>query len=138
MNILTWNEKEGSGALQVSTVYGSDFSDLINVKPTFSFDFTNFEYIEINGSFKVDGRPMTEDQKNEIRSELGKVVPPENWVKLVKSAASEQYLKDTDWYVLRLIETGKAIPQEIRDNRKSHRNFISNIKNNIETKVEAL
>lgn len=35
-----------------------------------------------------------------------------------------QYLEDTDWYVIRNHETGKAIPQEILDKRAEAREKI--------------
>lgn len=35
------------------------------------------------------------------------------------------YLRSTDWYVLRMIETGKEIPEVITENRKNARLTIS-------------
>lgn len=34
------------------------------------------------------------------------------------------YLKETDWYVLRYQETGKAIPQDVLDERQAARDRI--------------
>jgi hypothetical protein len=37
---------------------------------------------------------------------------------------SQEYLKSTDWYVVRQQETGVAIPQDILDARQAARNTI--------------
>nr|BFD39992.1 hypothetical protein FFPRI1PSEUD_14910 [Pseudomonas sp. FFPRI_1] len=36
-----------------------------------------------------------------------------------------KYLSDTDWYVMRLVETGKAIPEDIAAKRAEARTTIS-------------
>jgi len=36
-----------------------------------------------------------------------------------------QYLKDTDWYVTRQVETGKPIPEEVRTARQAAREQLS-------------
>lgn len=44
---------------------------------------------------------------------------------LHKNNAARQYLTDTDWYVIRNIETGKPIPGEVLEKRSNARNLIS-------------
>lgn len=40
------------------------------------------------------------------------------------NAAARRYLGDTDWYVIRQVETGVAVPQEILDKRAAARESI--------------
>ncbi len=37
----------------------------------------------------------------------------------------KKYLKDTDWYAVRLVETGKPIPEDILQARKLAREYLS-------------
>ena len=39
----------------------------------------------------------------------------------------QSYLKNTDWYSIREAETGKPMPDEIRKNRQSARDRISEL-----------
>ena len=39
--------------------------------------------------------------------------------------AAQAYLRETDWYVIRLAETGAEIPEEIRTERNTARNNIT-------------
>lgn len=41
------------------------------------------------------------------------------------SAEAHAYLRDTDWYVTRQIETGKPIPDEVREKREAARGRVS-------------
>ena len=40
------------------------------------------------------------------------------------NAEAQNYLKKTDWYVLRFADNGKPIPQEIKDKRQQARESI--------------
>ena len=42
----------------------------------------------------------------------------------VELAKAKQYLIDTDWYVIRKIETGKEIPEDILQKRSSARDIL--------------
>ena len=66
MNILTWHAPSNNGAFQKVTEFGI-FSDLITVKPVFSFDFTSMSYNETNGDFNIDGTAMTDEQIAEAK-----------------------------------------------------------------------
>lgn len=83
INILTWHAPSNNGAFQKNTELGI-FSDMLMVKPTFSFEFTNMNYIEQNGTFNVDGQPMTEAQKAEVLSAINAQVVGIEWYKQVK------------------------------------------------------
>lgn len=38
---------------------------------------------------------------------------------------AKEYLKSTDWYVIRQIETGEAIPESVKESRQSARQTLS-------------
>lgn len=40
-----------------------------------------------------------------------------------KRLDSENYLRNTDWYVIRSLETGKAIPDDILEKRNEARKY---------------
>lgn len=82
-NILTWYAPSNNGAFQKNTELGI-FSDMLTVKPTFSFAFTSMNYIEQNGTFNIDGQPMTDAQKAEVLSVINAKVVGIEWYKQVK------------------------------------------------------
>lgn len=59
---------------------------------------------------------------NLIRSE---VVDPAV-LQIMKNESNLAYLAETDWYVVRKSETGKAIPEEILTKRQAARAAINN------------
>lgn len=79
MNILTWLDTLGNGAFQKPIDATSIFSDKIEVKPTFSFQFTNLQFIEQNNTYKIDGVEMTAEQKTEVTNYIDSVMPPFAW-----------------------------------------------------------
>lgn len=127
MNILTWDDTTQSGAFQNSNVDGI-FSDMVTVKPVLSFEFTNLQYISINNTFTVDGRELTAAEKAEIETIINQVTPPTGWTYGVRSAASNRYLRDTDWYVIRQLELGTPIPADIVTERQAARDQINGLK----------
>lgn len=58
-------------------------------------------------------------------------LPPldEKIEKSIELTDLKKFLKETDWYVLRFIETNKPIPDEIKTQRQKARDRISEIKN---------
>jgi hypothetical protein len=82
-NIITWHAPSNNGAFQKTTELGI-FSDMLTVKPTFSFEFTNMNYIEQNGTFNVDGQPMSDEQKAEVLGVINAKVVGIEWYKQVK------------------------------------------------------
>lgn len=83
VNILTWHAPSNNGAFQKMTELGI-FSDMLTVEPTFSFEFTSMNYIEQNGTFNVDGKPMTEAQKVEVLGVINAKAVGIAWYKQVK------------------------------------------------------
>lgn len=61
-------------------------------------DYMKFEYCEIEGSkeFKAERR----------------------------SRQARDYLEATDWYVIRMMDTGQPIPQEVSESRKRAREML--------------
>ena len=41
---------------------------------------------------------------------------------------ADEYLRKTDWYVIRKAENGKAIPEEVLEKREKCREIISDLK----------
>lgn len=56
--------------------------------------------------------------------------PPESEKELARKEAVERlaYLRDTDWYVLRYIEEGKAVPDSIKLKRHEAREKLSSLR----------
>lgn len=50
--------------------------------------------------------------------------PTEEELQALKNAELRQFLQDTDWYVVRKMETGEPIPEEILKQREDARNSI--------------
>lgn len=58
-------------------------------------------------------------------SQLRPIVTPENIARERERAQAVAYLKDTDWYATRLLETGKEIPEDIKTARAAARETAS-------------
>ena len=82
-NILTWYAPSTNGAFQKSTDLGI-FSDMLTVKPVFSFAFTSMNYIEQNSTFDIDSVPMDDAKKAEVLSVITSTVVPLTWYKQLK------------------------------------------------------
>ena len=128
--ILTWHSPSNSGAIQVDTTYGYIFSDKIDLKPIFSFTFTDLYYNENDGRYMVNDKYMTDEQKAEIVNALNLIEPPIEWVKLIKGTVYEGYLAETSWYIERLNDpsSGKPVPEEVLNKRAISREQLSLIK----------
>ena len=134
-NIMTWHQPSNNGAFQKNTEYGI-FSDLLTVKPTFSFEYTSFNYIEQTNQFNIDGVDMTSEQKTEVLMAINNFVIPNNFIVHNKIRKALDYLSQTDWYITRFIETQKPIPNEISLKRENAREYISNVKLDSTIKVK--
>lgn len=85
-NILTWHPPSSSGAFQRQLPDGRIFSDRITVKPTFSFQFVELEYVEQAAVYTVDKKPMTASQQAEVYNAIQAVQPPLEWFRALKMA----------------------------------------------------
>jgi hypothetical protein len=85
INMLTWHAPSNNGVFQKETEFGT-FSDLLTVKPTFSFSFTNMNYMEQSNLFDIDGVRMTDAQQAEVLSVILETEVPLSWYKQVKQS----------------------------------------------------
>jgi hypothetical protein len=62
-----------------------------------------------------------------IENKLPKPTKPVNpkLYEVTKKKTAKDYLQTTDWYVIRYMETGKPIPQEVKVKRQECRNILS-------------
>lgn len=58
-------------------------------------------------------------------SKLEKIKTPEDVAQEAAADEARGYLRDTDWYVLRQVETGQATPDDIKMARSAARTTIS-------------
>lgn len=63
-------------------------------------------------------------------SQLHKIKTPEDINRQTALAAARAYLQSTDWYVLRQVETGHAVPDAIKEARKAARATCSEVSAN--------
>jgi len=78
-------------------------------------DNDDFAYLLPAGSVKV-----TDDEAKAIQ--LANNPPPDPQLEI--NAVARAYLAETDWYVIRLTETGVAIPADVIDQRALSRSAI--------------
>ena len=90
------------------------------IKPVFSFEYQTLLYNGIGGGFRNDNvdTELTTEQIQEIEDYIAAVTADPT---AQTNVDSRVYLAQTDWYVVRLFETGAAIPQEILDARAAAR-----------------
>ncbi|NBO83509.1 MAG: hypothetical protein EBU75_12025, partial [Betaproteobacteria bacterium] len=73
-------------------------------------------YIAAVQEFLLDGQThaMTPDQVQEVASFLAGIEPDEALsLKVAENQRNRRFLNETDWYVVRLTETGVAVPEDI-------------------------
>lgn len=110
------------------TEYGI-FSDLLKVKPEFSFEYDMLEYVETVGVYLLNHSiPLTDEQKTEILQHINDVVVPNEWYVNVRTVGDKGFLAQTDWYTIRKVETGVEVPDEILQQRAEARQRIDAIK----------
>lgn len=94
------------------------------IKPVFSFEYEALAYDGVTGQYRSNNadHDLTTEQIAEI----------EQYIAAVQADPTEQaimeahmYLAETDWYVVRKFETGKAIPQEVLVKRAEAREAIT-------------
>ena len=94
------------------------------IKPTLSFEYEALMYDGIGGAYRANNadNELTAEQITEIEAFIASVTPD-----ATEQANMEAriYLAETDWYVVRKFETGKAIPQEVLVKRAEAREAIT-------------
>jgi len=96
-----------------------------NIKPEFSFEYEALAYDGVTRQFRSgnEDQELTEEQVQEVEAFITTI---ESDPVAQTNMESLQYLAETDWYVTRKYETGKAIPQEILTKRQTAREAIQN------------
>jgi hypothetical protein len=94
-----------------------------NIKPEFSFEYEALAYDGATRQFRSgnEDHELTEEQVQEVEAFITTI---ESDPVAQTNMESLQYLAETDWYVTRKFETGKAIPQEVLIKRQEAREDI--------------
>jgi hypothetical protein len=96
-----------------------------NIKPEFSFEYEALAYDGATRQFRSgnEDHELTDEQVQEVEAFITTI---ESDPVAQTNMESLQYLAETDWYVTRKFETGKAIPQEVLIKRQTAREAIQN------------
>ena len=91
-----------------------------NVKPMLSFKYDELHYTPLKQVYMLnyEEQQLTPYNIEEIESFISNIEEDKD-ISLIKSLSN--YLYETDWMVIRELETGKKIPEHIKDERKRAR-----------------
>ena len=98
-------------------------------RPPFSFDYEVLTYTPIERSrfWKLERHKLTEEQEAEVERHIDSItVDTELTTRMAQNHQARKILADTDWYVVRKMETGKEIPADIADMRNKARSLVVN------------
>ena len=98
-------------------------------RPPFSFDYEVLTYTPIERSrfWKLERHKLTEEQEAEVERHIDSItVDTELTTQMAQNHQARKILADTDWYVVRKMETGKEIPADITDMRNKARSLVVN------------
>lgn len=116
-----------AGPISVLKVDGTKLFN--NIRPVFSFEYQAMKFINsVQHYLLADGTvvDMTEAQIAEVSAYLETVQEdPALTAALRANDSSLRYLSTTDWYVVRLMETGVPIPADITAARAIARSSIT-------------
>jgi len=93
-------------------------------RPAFSFDYDVVTYTENDKSivWQVARRNMTKEETEEVLRHMDSIkVDVALTTRMGENATAKKILERTDWYVIRKIETGKAIPENVTTMRAEAR-----------------
>ncbi|XPV70265.1 MAG: hypothetical protein ACNI25_06740 [Halarcobacter sp.] len=100
-------------------------------KPYLSFDYNHLFYTTKEKFYILDGRKflLTHLQMDEIDAYLNTLFTQKEKIEANQIIQSlESYLRNTDWMVIRQMETGKEIPPNIKLKREDTRKKINEIR----------
>ena len=89
-------------------------------RPTFSFEYETVTYTENEKTvfYNLERRNLTVEEQEEVLRYISTIViDQELSEKMTANAQAKSILEQTDWYVIRKIETDKAIPEDITSMR---------------------
>lgn len=97
------------------------------IKPEFSFDYDSIQFHAHSKGYVLNEQwtSFTPEQEAELTAYIqANDEDPEIGPQIRTNIEAQQYLYDTDWYVVRKFETGVAIPQEVLIKRQEARDLI--------------
>lgn len=117
---------------------GGGYSSLIKgdisfngaVRPQFSFSYDSLQFSMSAKFYRFANveYQMTPEQIEEVNAYIESVEPdPSITAKIVTNNQARRYLASTDWYVIRLLETGVPVPEDISQMREEARQKVEHI-----------
>lgn len=100
------------------------------IKPEFSFEYDSIQFHEQSKGFVLDDQwnAFTPEQEQELAAYIASQnEDPVAGPQIRANIEAQMYLDQTDWYVVRKFETGKAIPQEVLVQRQEARDMIKQV-----------
>lgn len=100
-----------------------------NSKPPMSFDYEILTYSADEKTVYVNysRRDLTAEELEEVESYILSIQENEDFsLMMLKNMQAKEVLNTTDWFVIRLLETGVPIPEEITELRAAAREEIVN------------
>ena len=100
-----------------------------SARPPFSFDYEVLTYTpqERSRFWKLERHVLTQEQEAEVERHMNSItVDQELTTRMAQNHQARKILADTDWYVVRKMETGKEIPDHILDMRMQARSNVVN------------
>lgn len=107
-----------------SSLMKGDQPFLSSLRPTFSFQYSSIQFSASEKSyfFNNEKYEMTPEQIAEVDAYIASVDPdPEITAQVVINIESKKYLARTDWYVIRFLESGVPIPEDVAQARADAR-----------------
>lgn len=129
--ILTWTDQFGGyGTISKDDTGPNVYS--FTTKPDLSFDFDTLYYEDFAKRYLVNDADMDGSQQDEciewvddhvdaIAASPPPVIPATATQEELQSGNALEFLKATDWYLVRQAETGAAVPQGILNKRAEAR-----------------
>ena len=99
-----------------------------NGRPAMSFDYDVLTFTESDKTrfWNNERIALTDDQIVEVQAYVDGIVGDENLSILMSQIhQSKSILAATDWYIIRQLETGKAVPENITQMREKARELIN-------------
>ncbi len=99
-------------------------------KPQMSFDYEILTYSPQEKTVyqNFSKRDLSQQEQEEVVRYIETIQEDAELTRqMAKNMQAKQYLNNTDWYVIRYLEKGIAIPEEISFNRENAREAISRV-----------
>jgi hypothetical protein len=101
---------------QSTVLYGDGKTLTAHIKPLMSFSYDRLRYTNSEKFYVIGDEtiPLSNDQIDEIEQYISTITENKEATKMVAdNRLNLQFLHSTDWYVVRFLETGVPIPEEI-------------------------